>query len=59
MLLDEKHSQSLYLQQTLNNTRAGMLPTLHAVRIYFSIDNFKLLLTIYYVPSELPLTSTG
>jgi hypothetical protein len=50
-----KDTHSLILSSTI----AGQLPTLRAVRIYLPINNPKLLITIYYVPSGLLLTPIG
>jgi len=43
--------------QALNNTRAGQLPTLYAVRITFPIDNPELLLTMFHLGCS-PLRAT-
>jgi hypothetical protein len=52
---------SLYIFiYALISTLAGQLPTLHAVRIHFPMDNSKkLLLTTYSVSSGLLLTPAG
>ena len=52
------HAEPLYLQPALSSTIAGQLLNLYVVRIYFSIDNPKLLLTTYYILSGLLLTLT-
>ena len=55
-----KDTHSLYIfKYALGSTIAGQLPTLHAVRIYFPINNPELLLTIYYARSGQPLTQLG
>ena len=58
---DETHTHSLYIFiYALISTIAGQLPTLHAVRIHFPMDNSKkLLLTTYSVSSGLLLTPAG
>jgi hypothetical protein len=43
----------------LRQPKAGQLPALHAVRIYFPIGNTELLFTIYSVSSRLLLTPNG
>lgn len=54
-----KYTHKVFISTTaLNSTIAEQLPTIHAGRIYFPIYQPKLLLTIYYVPSRLPLIPT-
>jgi hypothetical protein len=58
MFPDERHTQPYSFKYALNSTIAGQLPALHAVGIYFPIDNPNSSLTIDYVPSGLHLTPT-
>jgi len=56
MSLDEIHTWPYILKYALDSTMAGQLPTLHAVRIHFPMDNSKSLLTKFYALSGLFLT---
>ena len=54
------HTQPYIFKYATGSTIAGQLPTLHAVRIHFPMDNSKkLLLTTYSVSSGLLLTPAG
>lgn len=47
----KRHTHPSYLQQTLNSTNSGHLPTHYAVRMYFPINKAKYLLTIFHLAS--------
>jgi len=53
-ILDERHTHT-----TLSSEIPSQLLTVHAVRIYFLIDNPELLFTLYCVPFGLLLTQLG
>jgi hypothetical protein len=58
MFLDGRYTHSLYILM-LSNTIVGKVLTLRVARVFFHIDNFKLLFTNSYVPPELLLTLIG
>jgi hypothetical protein len=46
---NEKPHTTFIFTLILNSTRAGQIPILYVIRIYFPIDNSELLLTMFYL----------